>query len=370
MKIYSAIAILIGTCIGAGFLGIPYVASKSGFPTALIHIIIIGATIMLVNLYLGEVTLRTKGKHQLAGYAQKYLGKTGSRITEFAIIFSIYSAIIAYTLGIGESISFLITGNANQTLLYGILTGIIMSTIIWMGIEAFKKLEKIGVATILILLIGILITYLDKIKISNLQEFNPSNILLPFGVILFALLSFQAIPEAESVLTNQKKKLKKAIIIATLTSITFYIIFTFIIVGFKGTQTPEIATLALGTIFILLGILTMFTSYLALGNILKNNLIYDKKFKKPNALLISTIIPLILFIIIKALNLLSFTKVLSIGGVITGGTIGIISILMNQKAKKLGNRKPEYQIPINRFIITIIILFFTIGIIQEIFSII
>ena len=74
----AGLAILIGTAIGAGILGIPYVVAKSGFLIGLGYIILLGLIILLVNLYLGEIILRTKGKHQLGGYAKKYLGKTGA----------------------------------------------------------------------------------------------------------------------------------------------------------------------------------------------------------------------------------------------------------------------------------------------------
>jgi len=30
-NLFTAVSIIAGTCIGAGFLGIPYVASKAGF---------------------------------------------------------------------------------------------------------------------------------------------------------------------------------------------------------------------------------------------------------------------------------------------------------------------------------------------------
>ncbi|HLD37857.1 MAG TPA: aromatic amino acid transport family protein, partial [Candidatus Nanoarchaeia archaeon] len=109
----AGISILIGTAIGAGVLGIPYVVAKSGFLIGAIHILLIGAIILLANLYLGEIVLRTKGKHQLGGYARKYLGKTGSFFMSFAIIFSVYSAIIAYLVGISGSFSFLFFGNFN-----------------------------------------------------------------------------------------------------------------------------------------------------------------------------------------------------------------------------------------------------------------
>ena len=57
---FIAVSVLVGTCIGAGVLGIPYVAAKAGFLVALAYILLIGAMILIVNLCLGEVTLRTK----------------------------------------------------------------------------------------------------------------------------------------------------------------------------------------------------------------------------------------------------------------------------------------------------------------------
>ena len=77
MQLLTATSSIAGTCIGAGFLGIPYVAAKSGFLIASAYLIIFSVIILLINLYLGEIILRTKGNHQLTGYAQKYLGKKG-----------------------------------------------------------------------------------------------------------------------------------------------------------------------------------------------------------------------------------------------------------------------------------------------------
>jgi len=76
-KFWVATSILVGMCIGAGVLGIPYVAAQAGFLVALVYILLIGAIILAVNLYMGEISLRTKGEHQLIGYTKKYLGEKG-----------------------------------------------------------------------------------------------------------------------------------------------------------------------------------------------------------------------------------------------------------------------------------------------------
>ena len=69
LKFYSAVAILFGTVVGAGVFGIPFVMAKSGFLTGILAIVIIGAIVLTTNLCLGEVVLRTPGKHQLTSYS-------------------------------------------------------------------------------------------------------------------------------------------------------------------------------------------------------------------------------------------------------------------------------------------------------------
>lgn len=367
---FVAISILVGTCIGAGFLGIPYVASKVGFFPAIGYIILLGIVILLVNLYLGEISLRTKGDYQIPGYAKKYLGKTGRNISKFATIFVIYSAVIAYMLGIGESISFLVFGNSSYVILFGVFIGLFMSALLWKGLSVLKRFEKIGVGIILVLLVLIFVIFIKDVDTINLLTFNLSKIFLPFGVVLFALLSFHAIPEVRLVLHNNEKKMKKVLIVSILVVVLFYSLFTFLIVGSQGANTPEIATLALGSIFIILGIFAMFTSYLALGNALIQDFMFDDNFKKRKAWFLTSIIPILIFVFIKlvASEFFSFTKVLSIGGSVSGALIGILVLFMIKKAKQKGDRKPEYSIPLNWFIIGLLLLVFVIGIIFEVIN--
>jgi len=360
-----AVSILIGTCIGAGVLGIPYVAAQAGFFVALAYILLIGGIILIVNLYLGEISLRTKGDHQLIGYAKKYLGLKGRRFMEFATIFGIYAAIVAYMLGIGESISFLVLGDSSFTTLFGVLFGLGMSALLWRGMKALKRFEKIGVSIVLALLLVIVILFFNKIEFVNIVYFNVGNIFLPFGVILFALMSFHAIPEVELVLNNNKKLMKRVLIVGTSVSVIFYILFALVVVGFMGSKTPEIATLALGTVFVFLGMFTMFTSWLALGNALEESFMFDERMRKKKAWILTSLIPILIFLVIRFFEFFSFTKILSIGGVVSGGLVAVLILLMIKRAKKKGNRKPEYSIPVNWFIIGFLILIFVLGVVRE-----
>lgn len=365
-KFWVATSILVGTCIGAGVLGIPYVAAQAGFLVALAYILLIGAMILIINLYLGEIALRTKGDHQLIGYARKYLGRKGKHFMEFATIFGIYAAIIAYMLGIGESISFLVFGDSSYTTLFGVLFGLGMSGLLWRGMKALKRFEKIGVSIVLGLLLVIIILFSRQINPVNLYYFNIGNILLPFGVILFALMSFHAIPEVKIVLHKDEKLMKRILITGTFVSVIFYILFALVVVGFKGLETPEIATLALGSIFVFLGMFTMVTSWLALGNALDESFRFDERIKKWKSWVLVAFVPILLFLLIRFFEFFSFTKILSIGGVVSGGLMAVLILLMIKKAKKKGSRKPEYSMPVNWFVIGFLILIFVLGVIREI----
>lgn len=365
-KFLAGLAILIGTCIGAGVLGIPYVVAKAGFLVGLGYILFVGLIIIFINLYFGEIILRTKGRHHLPGYAEKYLGKKGKVFMQFALIFGIYSAIVAYIFGVGESFSFLFFGDSSYSLLIGLVFAGFMSLLLWRGLSELKRFEKWGVGIILTLLVLIIFLFAGRVSIENLAGLNLNYLFLPFGVVLFALMSFSTIPEISFILGKDKKLIKKILIVGTSVSVVFYILFALVVVGFKGLETPEISTFALGSIFIVLGIFTMFTSYLALGNALRDHFKYDDHDKRLKSWFLTAIIPIFIFLFIKLFDLFSFTRILSIGGVVAGGSIAVLILLMIGKAKKKGDRKPEYSIPVNWFVVGFLSLIFILGIVREI----
>lgn len=96
--------------IGAGVLGIPYVIAKAGFLTGTFSLLALGIIVLLMYLYLGEIVLRTKGNHQLTGYAELYLGKLGKRLMFLTMVIGIYGALVAYLIGSSETLSKLLGG--------------------------------------------------------------------------------------------------------------------------------------------------------------------------------------------------------------------------------------------------------------------
>ncbi|MAG02782.1 hypothetical protein CMI42_05575 [Candidatus Pacearchaeota archaeon] len=364
-KFIAAAFTLSGSIIGAGILGLPYVFAQSGFLIGLSWVLFLGLIVTYTLLCLGEITLRTKRDRQLPGLTEKYLGKTGKYLMAFAAIFGIYAALIAYLIGEGSSLSILLTGSNTYAPQFVFGFWLLMTIALNEGLKGLKKVETYGVFVILALIIIISVYYSPSISIENLKTINTINLFLPFGVVLFALIGFPAIPEIRFLIKGSEKRLKQAILVGSIIPIITYIAFSLVFVGVLGTNVPQIATIGLGKLVIILGIFTMLTSYFVLSFALKDTLYLDLKLQKKKAFVLTTIIPIMAYMFLDKINQLNFVNVLGIGGVVAGGLMGILILLSHKKAKTLGNRKPEFQIPNNWFIIITLILIFIAGMILE-----
>ncbi|MBU2639936.1 MAG: GerAB/ArcD/ProY family transporter [Nanoarchaeota archaeon] len=363
---YKATATLVGTIIGAGVLGIPYVVAKAGFLTGMLVIILLGIVILLINLSIGEVVLRTKGVHQLTGYAEKYLGKKGKRIMTFSMFFGITGALLAYIIGVGEALGALFNLNPFW---FSLGFFVIAAGLIYHGIKSVATSELLlsSLVITLILVIGFVCLFSGKMDINNLKDFNLFKIFVPYGVILFAFVGAAAVPEMSEIFRRNRKEFKKAIVIGSLIPLLLYAFFAFVIVGVFGKNVTEIATLGLGLEFgiivvilaNLFAVFSMSTSFLTLGLALREMYDYDYKLSHFSSWAITCFIPLILFLF----GFKSFIKVLETSGVVAGGVEGSLIVLMLLMAKKKSERKPEYSIGINKIIGAVLIIVFVLGII-------
>ncbi len=380
-KFLEAIAILVGATIGAGVLGIPYVVSEAGFWTGIFVIIGLGIATLIINLYMGEVALRTNGNHQLSGYAEKYTGRIGKELSSAFMIFGIYGALIAYTMGVGEAAATIFHGNS---IIYSLAFFIIGSLIVYKGIKSLGKAELLIASLLIIVVILIPILSSENLNPDNLQGFNLLKIMGPYGVVLFAFMGTPAIPMMKEELKNNRKLLKKAIIIGTLIPLIVYLLFTFIVVGIVGNgfqhlpPNGKIATIALSNfvrpeIWVMANVfamLTMTTSFLALTYALWSTYQYDYNLKKSLALFLTLSIPFAVFMINSLMvDAANFVNILSIVGAITGGITGVLIVVMHYKARKKGDRKPEYNITNSLVLGVILSAVFVAGIIKEIVAI-
>lgn len=362
----GAIFTLVGTVIGAGVLGIPFVVSQSGFWTGIFVIFIVGIIMTLMFLYLGEVVLRTKGKHQLPGYAGIYLGEAGRHTMSIATGLSIYGALIAYIVAGGESLRNLF-GGMLPSWGFSIVFFLILGIIIFFDVNVLSGSE-IAISSLLIIAVLLISIFsMGYIDISNYSGFDISKFFIPYGVVLFAFLGFVSVPEASEVLAKKKRKLAFSIILGMAIPLVIYLVFAFTIIGLMGPTTRELGTIGIENLIGLKGLIfgnlfllfAISTSFLALGFGLKEYFFYDRRFSNTKSWILACLVPFIAFFLVRQWS--TFTQILSFSGILFGGTQAIVVILMALKAKKHGTRKPEFTLPMNPFIAFLFIAFIVAG---------
>lgn len=367
MKLVRATTLLVGCTIGAGVLGLPYAIYKSGFVTGFLVLLFLGGIMLLVNLYLGEITLRTKETHQLPGYAGLYLGKWGKTAMNLAMVIGIYGALCAYLIGQGEVLSKLFGIQPHIGIFLFFLIG---GMLVYTGLRAIDKTEGWLVMLIVMISLLIFVFSLQKINTTNLSGFSLAKIFIPYGVILFALDGLVAIPEMKEELIENQHNMKKCIILGSITPVIIYALFAIAVIGTSAAYfSPEnaMANLVIGkslgsiaelslNIFTLLALTT---SFLALGLGLKWQFYCDLNMGKNIAWALALVPPLL----IAVLGITTFVKILGFVGAFCGGTQAILIVLMHKKAKEKTQRHPEYSIANNPLLSHTLISFLIIGVI-------
>ena len=347
--LYS-VSTLSGTIIGVGFFALPYVTLKVGFWVILGYFLALGALVILIHYFFGELALKTPDFKRLPGFAKIYLGNWGQNLAFLSTILGTFGAILAYLIVGGEFLTELLSPIfGGNSLIYTLFYFVIGAILIFFGIKAISKVEFWGLILFFIILFAIFFRGESFITIGNIFP-SPdfSYVFLPYGIILFSLWGATLIPEIEEMLGERKKLILKIIPIAILIPIIIYLFFIYLILGITGFKTTESALIGLKDVFgnkimslaFCFGLLTTFTSFIALGLTLKNVFRYDLKMKKNLAWLITCFVPLALFLI----GIKNFIPVISFVGGIMLGIDGILILLMYQKIKTGVRRNLTYPL--------------------------
>src|SRR3989344_3411672 len=283
-------------------------------------------------------------------------------VAVWTLISIIIGALTAYIIAAGQVLSAIF--NFGNYFYFSLGFLIVLSAIIFFNLNIFQRAESILNPLKLIIITLLIIFLFPYVNFSNLLEFNFKNLLIPYGVIIFAFTGFSAIPEMAYELKN-KINLRKAIIYAMLITFVIYSLFCLVMIGISGKDITQVATLSLENLgnFSLFGnlfsLLALSTAFIGLGFSLKNSLILDYKLKNLFSWIFVIGIPAILFF----LNLGNFILFLELSGAISIGVILISILIMHSKAKSIGKRKPEFQFKDNLFVKVLLFILVIIGII-------
>jgi amino acid permease len=299
------IGLLSGTIIGAGVFALPFVFNASGLTWGIIFLTLAALVYVFLHLMYADVIIRTPGEHRFVGYTKTYLGEIPSWMS---IWITVVEMIFVLTIYLVISASF-----ANLLISFG--SDLEKILIFWFlgSVAIFLTLKRIAFLEFLItfgiVAIIFIIFILGFKNFLGLSLFGlPGNFyqaLLPLPPLLFALSGRVAIPSVINYFKGQPdspRLIKKTIIFGTILPAVIYTLFVFGVLGLSLNvtedavsglinQVPAAVLLLVGV----LGIISLFSSYIIVGLDVNSILRYDLKFSRLFRFLAVVLGPLILY---------------------------------------------------------------------------
>ncbi len=365
------ISLLVGNIIGAGLFGLPYVTAQIGFIPMMGYFLILGFVVLIIHLAYGEIVLRTSGNHRLPGLVEIYLGPRYKKL-------STTNSVIGLC---GSNLAYLVLGGTFMWGLLGPFFGgsIVVYTLIFFAAGALctygsqRSLaftQLLGLGLLFIIMVLFFSQTAEHIRFDNFTFIKIEGFLAPYGIVMFSLAGMSAVPEIRELLGKRISLFKPVIIWGTVGAAAISLLFTIMVFGTTGQASSQDALsgleLILGRRIIMigytLGIITTFTSYLALGLTLKKTFQYDSKLSHGIAWLLASIIPIGLYTI----GFNNFITVAAFIGAVTIAADGILIFVVYEASKRFGKRKPEYSLTLPRLGFWLLVSIFLFGASSEI----
>lgn len=347
--VLQAVAVIVGTIIGAGVLGIPYAFVHGGFWLSAVVMMVVASMMAVLMLFLGEVALRTSGQHQLPGYAQQHLGSFAKHVLAAALIINIYGALLAYTVAQGEVVAALFGGSAG---VWSVVFYLNFGCVIALGINVVKRIELLLTAAIFIFLFLIMGIAAPHVNVDHLFMTGSgiSGVLTTYGVAAFACYGLTAVPQVHTILYGYSRQtIRRTLMVGSLLPPVLYVLFAAIVIGVSGSATTEVSTIGLGIalgphmvwLTGLFAFMAISTSFLALGLALRNVFHRDYGLSASRAGFLALGVPLLLF----AAGLRDFVTILSVLGAFSLSVVGVLGVLMFWTARTRNGAQDGHLLP-------------------------
>lgn len=329
---------LIGTVVGVGIFGLPYVFSQAGYVFGLIELVIIAALSLLTYFIYADLLAVNKGHVRFVAVVSNQLGPLGRAIATTAFYGSLWGAMLAYIIIGGQFLSNVLRPLLHgQDFVYQIAFWIIASVCMIGGTLFVRRLQAFLIPVFFVMIAALALFALPNLHLDYLATMEPTNILMPFGALIFAFSGFSAVPESREALGRRKTQIRSSLILGVTLVAVLYALFTFAVVGMTGPFTSvqsvdglRLATGAWLSIFVsIIGLCTVFTAFISVGTSLMNSLIYDFRGRYLSSWWLTVTIPLCVFLF----GARDFINVIGTTGGLLGGLCGIVLLVAYERAR-------------------------------------
>lgn len=338
MRFLTAVLALAGMIIGAGMFAIPFSFAQTGFWLGAAELCVFSAVVLGLHLLYADIVLATPEYHRMPGYVRRYLGRSAAAVAWCTALLGIAGTLLAYVIVDALFLRMIIPAAPSGA------AGIIIGLAIAVGIITFFPLKKEaainGVLTIfeIAFIVMLPLLVIRHVSVANLAGVHGEHILLPFGVLLFALSGASVIPDVITLLGRNRKKVRAAIIAGSLIPAVLYLFFASAVVGVTGSATSEEAIAGLertlgGNIAFwasIAGFLAVLTSYVALSANFQAMLRLDMGMPRRLAWLAASVVPVALYFA----GFKDFIATIGVVGIFAFGVDGALLFFMGRKVRQ------------------------------------
>ena len=354
LSVPEAIAIIVGVNVGSGCLALPFAAKDSGWPILLMWLFICMVFSCISMLYVAETMLRTKTPMQLSNLTEKYVGKIGSVFMFLAVIINSIGCLVAYLNGSGDILGEFFGISSRTSMIIFIVPSVL---VIWFGLKVTGVAQKIIVACMVVILLVLVIASLlsQHADVSSAMFANWKYAIPGFNVAIFCYIAQYMVPEIARGLSHAPKKIAPTIVTAQVICFIMHSLLALAVMALLGTDSvSQVATIAWGkalgswAFFIanIFALAAMITSFWSIGGSFLTNVVEKLKFKSetdPKSRFIALCLVVLPPFLLAFFGIVDFINAIYIVGSFSGVIMSILPVLMIRKARKTGEREPEFK---------------------------
>lgn len=350
---WEGVAMIIGTNIGAGILGVSYAARQAGYMPLLFWLVVVGVITTVTMLYVAEATLRTRQHEQLSGLAQRYVGGFGSWLMFASVTVNALGALIAYMSGSGDLMHSLFGIDKR---IGSILFFIPAALILALGLKALGRSEK-WITSLMVLMLLVLVgatLFFPTTDFRRLLDGSWLYMVPVFNLVVFIYCAQYIVPEIARGLSHTPKQLPKAIVTGMFCTFALIALVPLSVISLNGLDNvSQVATVnwgnALGSwaFFMANGfaLFAMLTSYWGIGGSFLTNIADRFSLKVDDNLKVRSLTVAVVALpplILAYSGMVGFVDALYFAGVFSGVVLSIVPYLIIKGARGKGNRTPEW----------------------------
>ncbi len=233
-KVISGTALIAGTTIGAGMLGIPLVTALAGFVPAFIATLSVWAFMVLTGLLYVEVALSLPAGANIFTMAGSYLGLRGKIAAAGMFLFLYYCLLVAYISGGAPLMGSLLQsffGIQLDPISSIVLFGVLFGGIIGFGVRAINRVNLILSVAMFAAFALLISKGSSEVAIAKLSQGNWSKLCFALPVLFSAFGYHNVVPSLCTYMKQDRKSLRLSIFFGTGLALIVYLIWQWLILG-------------------------------------------------------------------------------------------------------------------------------------------